>query len=44
MDKFEQIEMMKKIPLTKNTRYDRLINCIPEPIKKQQWVVLNEKS
>ena len=33
MDKFEQKEMKKKIPI-KNPLYNRLINYIPEPIKK----------
>ena len=33
MDKFEQKEM-KKIEPIKNTWYDWLINCIPEPVRK----------
>ena len=33
MDKFEQKEM-KKIKPIKNTSYDWLINCIPEPVGK----------
>ena len=31
--RFEKVEM-KKIRPTKNTCYDLLINCIPEPIRK----------
>ena len=33
MDKFEHKEM-KKIGLPKNSWYDLLINCIPDPIRK----------
>ena len=33
IDRFEKVEM-KKIRPIKNTCYDLLINCIPEPIRK----------
>ena len=45
MNKFEKKELAKKRTFTKNTWYDRydwLINCIAEPIKKP-WAELKIK-
>ena len=45
MDKFKEKELTKKRTFAKNTWfdwYDWLVNCIPEPMKKQ-WVVLKTK-
>ena len=41
MHQFEKKEVMKKRTFAKNTSYDWLINCIPEPIKN--CVVLKTK-